>query len=81
MWKELIHPNVVPFIGVTFSPLQIVSKWMPDGDLTTYIKLKPDANRIALVSPSCLTPPETLPYCPCSWLTSQMGSITFTLAT
>jgi len=52
MWKGLVHPNVVHFIGVTFSPLQIVSEWMPGGDLTSYIKLKPDTNRIALVSPS-----------------------------
>ena len=47
----LQHVNVVPFIGVTFTPLQIVSKWMSGGDLTAHIKSKPQAKRIALVSP------------------------------
>jgi len=56
VWKRLTHPNVVPFIGVTFNPLQIVSAWMPGEDLITHIKLKPDANRIGLVSPSRLLP-------------------------
>lgn len=51
MWKRLIHVNVVPFIGVTFAPLQIVSEWMSGGDLTTHIKSNQQADRIALVSP------------------------------
>ena len=46
-----MHPNIVPFIGVTSKPLQIVSEWMSGGDLTSYIGLNPQANRIALVSP------------------------------
>ena len=48
-WKRLKHANVVPFIGVTFAPLQIVSEWMPGGDLTAHIKSNPQANRISLV--------------------------------
>jgi len=50
MWKRLIHVNIVPFIGVISSPLQIVSEWMSGGDLTTHIKSNPEANRISLVS-------------------------------
>ena len=50
IWKRLIHPNIVPFRGATISPLQIMSEWMSGGDLTTYINLNPDVNRVALVS-------------------------------
>ena len=63
IWKRLKHDNVVPIIGVTFSPLQIVSEWMSGGDLTAHVKSNPRTGRIALVSP--LTdvtdppPPET----------------------
>ena len=51
MWKRLRHPNVVPFLGVTNTPLQFVSEWMPNGTLTHYVRNSPDANRISLVSP------------------------------
>jgi len=58
MWKRLTHPNIVPFKGVTLDPLQIVSEWMPGGDLTDYISLNPQANRINLVSPFLPPPPR-----------------------
>ena len=50
MWKRLIHPNVVPFVGVTADPPQIVSEFMPHGNLATYIKSNPQQNRVSLVS-------------------------------
>ena len=50
MWKRLRHPNIVPFLGVTHKPLQIVSEWMPNGTLTHYVEKNPGADRIALVS-------------------------------
>ena len=57
MWKQLIHDNIVPFKGVTLDPFQIMSEWMPGGDLTGYINTNPHANPIKLVSlvsvPSC----------------------------
>ena len=37
MWKNLDHTNVVPLLGVTIHPIQLVSGWMPDTDLTGYI--------------------------------------------
>ena len=49
MWKRLDHPNIVPFKGMTLNPLQLVSEWMPGGELREYIKKNPDANRISLV--------------------------------
>jgi len=49
MWKRLRHPNVVPFIGVTTNPLQIISERMPNGILTEFIEKNLGANRIGLV--------------------------------
>ena len=64
IWKRLIHPNIVPFTGVTLDPLQIVSEWMSGGDLPIYIKSHPDANRVTLVSPlfGSLQKPATLAF-------------------
>ena len=52
MWKRLRHPNIVPFIGVTTDPLQIISEWMPNGTLMEFVERNPGASRIGLVSPS-----------------------------
>lgn len=49
VWKRLRHPNVVPFLGVTTTPLQLVSRWMPNGTLTEYVSANPQADRISLV--------------------------------
>ena len=49
VWKHLEHENIVPFLGITSSPLQLISDWMPGGDLTKYIKKHPDADRLGLV--------------------------------
>ena len=48
-WKNLEHPNIVPLLGVTTDPVQLVSGWMPDVDLTGYITNHPDADRLSLV--------------------------------
>ena len=49
VWKHLAHPNVAPLLGVTTDPIQLVSGWMPDVDLTGYITNHPDADRLSLV--------------------------------
>ena len=49
VWKNLAHPNVVPLLGVTINPTQLVSGWMPDVDLTGYITNHPDVDRLNLV--------------------------------
>ena len=50
MWKRLSHPHIVPFIGATLEPLQLVSGWMPGGELRSYIKGNPRTDLINLVS-------------------------------
>ena len=49
VWKNLAHPNIVPLLGVTTNPIQLVSGWMPDVDLTGYITNYPDMDRLSLV--------------------------------
>ena len=49
MWKRLEHENIVRLLGVTPTPRQLISEWMPGGDLTVYIKEHPDAHRLGLV--------------------------------
>jgi len=49
MWKYLTHPNILPLLGVTLTPFQLISTWMPGGDLPEYIKKNPDVDRIGLV--------------------------------
>ena len=53
MWKHLKHQNIVYLIGVTQEPLQFVSEWMPNGNLTEYVKKTVAADRMGLVSPPC----------------------------
>ena len=49
VWKRLKHKNIVPLLGITSNPLQLVSDWMPGGDLTEYIRKHPDTDRLGLV--------------------------------
>ena len=49
MWKRLRHPNIVPLLGITVTPLQLISEWMSGGDLPGYIKGHHDVDRLGLV--------------------------------
>lgn len=42
MWKYLKHPNVLPFLGATIDPPQLISVWMPGGNLSEYLNNSPD---------------------------------------
>jgi len=49
VWKRMDHPNIAPFRGVTLDPPQLVSDWMPAGDISEYINKRPDVNLLGLV--------------------------------
>ena len=49
MWKYLTHPNILTLLGVTTTPFQLISTWMPGGTLPEYIKKNPNADRLGLV--------------------------------
>jgi len=62
MWKRLKHLNILPLLGVTISPLQLVSSWMSGGDLPEYIKKHSNADHLGLVGvPSIVYLPRSLP--------------------
>ena len=50
MWKRLTHPNIVPLLGITLNPLQLISAWMPGGELREYVTHHPSTDRLRLVS-------------------------------
>jgi len=54
IWKRLSHPNILPLLGVSWSKdpqyFRIISEWMPNGNVTGYIKSNPQTNRLCLVS-------------------------------
>ena len=53
MWKRMVHPNVVPLLGIIIShELQLISGWMSGGELPKYIKKNPDVDRLGLVGVS-----------------------------
>jgi serine/threonine protein kinase len=51
MWKALHHPNVLPLVGVMMSGARfaMISEWMVNGNISDFVKARPDVNRIALV--------------------------------
>ena len=52
MWKALRHPNVLPLVGVTMIGRRfvMVSEWMENGNINTFVKTHPDVNRLELAS-------------------------------
>ncbi|KAF9789495.1 kinase-like domain-containing protein, partial [Thelephora terrestris] len=55
VWKRLLHPNVLPLLGVTMvntpeSPLfAMASKWMENGNINDFIRRRQDVNRFELL--------------------------------
>jgi len=51
VWKALRHPNVLALIGVTMSEarLTMISDWMANGNINSFVKENPGANRLELV--------------------------------
>ena len=58
MWKHLTHPNILSLLGITTTPLQLISNWMSGGDLPRYIEKNPNVDRVKLVGvpPFVITP-------------------------
>ena len=61
MWKRMTHPNIVPLLGITIAPLQLISNWMSGGDLLGYINKNSDADRLRLVGAPPVVPIPRLP--------------------
>ncbi|PBK97999.1 kinase-like protein [Armillaria gallica] len=50
VWRQLRHPNVLPFLGVSetlFAPSYcLISPWMANGNIISYLEVHPDHNRL-----------------------------------
>lgn len=57
-WRHLIHPNILPLLGVSevADYFDILTEWMPHGNLMQYAKLHPEVNRLELVSTTDIFP-------------------------
>lgn len=51
-WAWLQHENILPFIGIGTQPtrLSIISQWIPNGDIVTFVANNPGRNLFPLVS-------------------------------
>ena len=55
IWKNLSHPNVLPFIGAAMvtepgqEKCEIISELMENGDITTFLRQNDGVNRLELV--------------------------------
>ena len=51
-WKWLRHENILPFVGIVFTPplVSIVSEQMKNGNIMNFVRSHPKCNRIRLVS-------------------------------
>ncbi|KAF9063268.1 kinase-like domain-containing protein [Rhodocollybia butyracea] len=51
LWRQLRHPNILPFFGVntTLFGFCLVSPWMSNGDIVTYLKNHPDHGRRSVI--------------------------------
>ncbi|KAF9789355.1 kinase-like domain-containing protein [Thelephora terrestris] len=50
-WRRISHPNIVPFLGVSEAPapISMVSEWMPNGDVRSYVIKNPEVSRLQLL--------------------------------
>ena len=50
-WKHLLHPNILPLLGVTISGhcFALVSEWMENGNINEFIERDQHVNRVELV--------------------------------
>ncbi|KAG8941297.1 hypothetical protein FRC04_004616 [Tulasnella sp. 424] len=49
-WSAIFHPNVVPLLGVTFTPvLSLISPWYEKGNLRNYLISNPNLDRLKLL--------------------------------
>ena len=51
-WKYLNHQNILPLLGITTEPLQLISNWVAGGNLLGYVQKHPRADRLRLVGGS-----------------------------
>jgi serine/threonine protein kinase len=54
VWRQLRHPNVLPFYGISEDAFEVprlclVSPWMNNGNIMSYLEAQPDHDRLTSV--------------------------------
>ncbi|KAF5345362.1 hypothetical protein D9758_008509 [Tetrapyrgos nigripes] len=51
LWRRFTHPNILRFLGVstTLFPLCLISTWMSNGNIMSFLRAHPQANRVELL--------------------------------
>lgn len=57
IWRQLRHPNILPFfgvyhLGITDPHMCLVSPWMKNGNVTSFLQRNPTVDRLSLVCSS-----------------------------
>lgn len=57
VWRFLRHPNILPLVGVMMSKnlFAMVSDWMANGDINSFVEAHPEVDRLRLVSSLLVT--------------------------
>lgn len=55
LWSKLQHPNIIPLMGLTMfrGRIAMISEWMDNGSLMSFVRMKPDIDRISLCMDVC----------------------------
>lgn len=48
-WTKLDHPNVLRCFGVTVDPFQMLTEWMPNGQVMNHVEVQNGVDRVRLV--------------------------------
>ena len=79
MWRHLRHPNILPLLGATLETTNyklryaLVSEWMDNGYITSFVMRHGDVNRVQLVSYHICVRRDQYITGFQSWLMSRMG--------
>jgi len=59
-WAWLDHPNVLQCFGIAFNPFQVLTEWVPNGNVIAFLQTHLNADRVCLVSPLLVQPKGVL---------------------
>ncbi|KAJ6501178.1 kinase-like domain-containing protein, partial [Mycena vitilis] len=51
IWRQLCHPNLLPFFGVYYldNRLCLISPWMENGNIMEFLRAQPNTDRLSLI--------------------------------
>lgn len=61
IWRRLSHPGILPALGVSprLFPTYVIIEWMINGNIMEFTLVHPEVNRLRLVRPISVFPPNS----------------------